>query len=204
MEIERRTMRVELRADSKGGLPVIRGIAAMFNSLSENLGGFREIIAPGAFKNAIDNSDVRALFNHDPNLILGRCNSGTLRLMETEKGLEFEVDPPDTSYARDLMSCMQRGDINQCSFGFNIEENGDSWEKDSDGLWIRTIRKISKLFDVSPVTYPAYAATSCTTRSLDSAKQAELDRIAEEEKKKVPEFDPTPILRMKMELESLL
>ena len=167
---ERRTFAVQLRAATTAGKPAIRGIAAMFNSLSEDLGGFREQIAPGAFKSALGGSDVRALFNHDPNLVLGRSTSGTLRLAETDAGLEFEVDPPDTTYARDLMACMARGDISQCSFGFQVDDGGDTWQKDSAGQWTRTIHVVSRLWDVSPVTYPAYAETSCAMRSLGKAQ----------------------------------
>jgi uncharacterized protein len=167
---ERRTYTVALRSDAKGGKPIIRGIAAMFNSMSEDLGGFREQIAPGAFKSALGGSDVRALFNHDPNMILGRSTSGTLRLSETDQGLEFECDAPDTSYARDLMESMKRGDISQCSFGFTVDTGGDTWQKDAAGQWTRTINVVSRLYDVSPVTYPAYPETSCAMRSLEKAQ----------------------------------
>lgn len=167
---ERRTYAVELRSDAKGGKPVMRGIAAMFNSMSEDLGGFREQIAPGAFKSTMGNSDVRALFNHDPNYVLGRTASGTLRLSETDQGLEFEIDPPDTTYARDLMESMKRGDISQCSFGFSVGDGGDTWQKDSAGQWIRTIHTVTRLYDVSPVTYPAYPSTECALRSLEKVQ----------------------------------
>ena len=169
---ERRTYVVELRTDSEAGsTPKIRGIAAMFNCMSEDLGGFREQISPGAFKSALGNSDVRALFNHDPNMILGRSASGTLRLSESDQGLEFEVDPPDTTYARDLMESMKRGDISQCSFGFSVDNGGDTWQRDEAGQWTRTIHVVSRLYDVSPVTYPAYTDTSCAMRSLESAQK---------------------------------
>lgn len=167
---ERRTYTVSLRNDAVAGKPVMRGIAAMFNSTSEDLGGFREQIAPGAFKSALGNSDVRALFNHDPNKILGRSTSGTLRLSESESGLEFEVDPPDTTYARDLMESMKRGDITQCSFGFTVDSGGDTWKRDESGAWMRTIHVVSRLYDVSPVTYPAYPDTACAMRSLQQAQ----------------------------------
>lgn len=169
-EIERRTVGIQIRATSKGGMPVLRGVAAVFNSMSEDLGGFREQIAPGAFKAALEQCDCRALFNHDPNMILGRTTSGTLRLQETDEGLEFEVDLPDTSYSRDLQECMKRGDINQCSFGFSVAEAGDMWSQDEHKNWTRTIGTVGRLYDVSPVTYPAYPETSCAMRSLEAAK----------------------------------
>ena len=192
MDIERRCMKVELRADTKAGVPIIRGMAAMFNSMSEDLGGFREQIAPGAFKRAVESSDIRALFNHDANMVLGRTTSGTLRVMETDAGLEFEVDMPDTTYARDLMTSMKRGDINQCSFGFSIGEGGDTWEKDSAGNYMRTIRSVERLYDVSPVTYPAYPETKCATRSLEKLKETELnltDVLAMEHRKLKLQFE---------------
>lgn len=193
MEIERRTLKVELRSETGGEKPIMRGMAAMFNSSSEDLGGFREIIAPGAFRDAIGVSDIRALFNHDSNMILGRTASGTLRVMETDEGLAFELDPPDTTYARDLAVSMERGDISQCSFGFSVEEGGDTWEKDSCGTkWVRTINKVGRLYDVSPVTYPAYPETKCALRSLEKAQEAV----------KPPVFDDTELRKLKVETES--
>ena len=187
-DTERRTHTVEMRVkDAAYGkkTPTIEGYAANFNSLSEDLGGFREMLMPGCFKNAISTSDVRALFNHDPNLILGRNTSGTCRLVEDEKGLRFEVDPPETSYASDLQVSMRRGDINQCSFGFKVAEEGDTWAKDSAGMWIRSIFNVERLFDVSPVTYPAYASTSCAVRSMiqkQNDEEAETKRKEEEQR----------------------
>jgi uncharacterized protein len=188
-DIERRTMAVQLRVDNKGGSPVITGTAAVFNSLSEDLGGFREQIAPGAFRSAImDGCDVRALFNHEPSMILGRTTAKTLRLLEIDAGLFFEVDMPDTTYAKDLMASLRRGDINQCSFGFRVDDGGDVWQKDGAGMWTRTINVVSRLYDVSPVTFPAYAQTDCALRSLEKVR-AEL-----------PPFDDTELRRLKLEL----
>jgi len=167
-EVERRAVPAELRADPTG--KKIQGYAALFGSLSEvlqseDLGGFREILLPGCFRSALAGADVRALFNHDANMILGRTAAGTLRLKEDTRGLAFEIDLPDTQAARDLMVSMKRGDVNQCSFGFNVAEGGDTWRKNSAGVWIRSIKKIEKLYDVSPVTFPAYQETSCAVRS---------------------------------------
>lgn len=183
-DTERRTHTVEMRVKDAGygkKGSCMEGYAANFNSLSEDLGGFREVLMPGCFKDALASSDVRGLFNHDPNLILGRNTSGTLRISEDERGLRFEIDPPETSYAKDLQVSMQRGDVNQCSFGFRVAEDGDSWAKDSAGMWIRTITKVERLYDVSPVTYPAYVSTSCAVRSM-LQKQTELET---EEKRKL-------------------
>ena len=178
MEIERRTNTVELRvATSEGKAPVIKGYAAKFRTLSESMpimrdgekvGTFREQLMPGCFASAIPVSDIRSLFNHNPDLILGRTTSGTLRVAEDDLGLAFEVDPPDTTYARNLQVSMQRGDVNQCSFGFSVAEGGDTYAKDPAimGGWIRSIHKMGKLYDASPVTYPAYVDTNCAVRSL--------------------------------------
>jgi len=207
-DTERRTHTVEMRVkDPSLGKKnsTMEGYAANFNQLSQDLGGFREVLMPGCFANALAASDVRALFNHDPNLILGRNISGTLRVSEDEKGLRFEVDPPETSYAKDLQISMQRGDINQCSFGFSVGEGGDSWAKDTDGVWIRSITNVSKLFDVSPVTYPAYVSTSCAVRSM-LEKEANLE--AEESRKAVEQAEAevqreNEYRRMQLEIEAV-
>src|SRR4051812_40047201 len=111
---ERRTFAVgELRVDAAQGAmaPKISGHAAMFEVMSEDLGGFREKIAAGAFTKTLQGADVRALFNHDANIVLGRNKAGTLRMKEDLTGLAIEIDPPDTQQARDLMVSMARGDI---------------------------------------------------------------------------------------------
>lgn len=167
MEIERRAFTLqELRIEAREGeARRIIGHAALFNSLSEDLGGFREQIAPGAFKDAIEQDDVRALFNHDPNFILGRNRANTLKLNEDARGLAIEIIPPDTQAARDLMISMERGDVTQMSFGFAVRPNGQNWGKDDEGKVVRTLTKL-RLFDVSPVVYPAYPQTDVAVRSL--------------------------------------
>lgn len=165
--LERRTfsidgLTVEVRDGQK---PTIRGHAAVFNTLSEDLGGFREQIVKGAFAEAIERDDVRALFNHNPDHVLGRNMAGTLRLSEDERGLAIEIDPPDTQIARDLITSMQRGDITQMSFGFSVRPGGQDWAKDDEGRNIRTLKKL-RLFDVSPVTFPAYPATDVAVRAM--------------------------------------
>lgn len=151
--------------------PVIKGYAAVFNKDSENLGGFVERIAPGAFRKALKTSDTRALFNHDANMPLGRVSAGTLRLKEDDKGLAMEIDPPDTQYARDLMVSIERRDVREQSFGFIIAEGGDKWTDTDKTIAKRTINEISEVFDVSPVTFPAYPDTSVALRSLDKIKK---------------------------------
>lgn len=167
--VERRLVQLsELRVvrAAADGPTKIGGHAAKFDSLSEDLGGFRERIAPGAFAATIKNSDIRALWNHDSNIVLGRNKSGTLRLSEDSAGLLWEADAPQTQLVRDMvLAPIERGDVSQCSFGFYTVN--DKWAK-MDGEWIRTLLEV-ELFDVSPVTYPAYPSTDVATRGLQEA-----------------------------------
>ncbi|MFD3464798.1 HK97 family phage prohead protease [Streptomyces sp. NPDC058682] len=157
MVMERRAVPTEFEVRSEGGKFNFYGYALKWDARSQNLGGFRERVAQGATSESIGRDDIRALFNHDPNLILGRNRSGTLRLSEDSDGLHYEVDMPDTTYARDLATAMERGDVSQSSFGFKTAgPEGDSWAEDDDGFPLRTLQRIA-LFDVSPVTYPAYS-----------------------------------------------
>lgn len=164
---ESRVFRMEFRADENKPHQVT-GYGAMFDTLSENLGGFREKIAVGAFDDVLQD-DVRALINHDPNLILGRTNSNTLGISVDVLGLRYNIDMPATSYGDDLMVSLKRGDITQSSFAFSVEK--DSWDEDDDGRIVRTIEKIKRLFDVSPVTYPAYPDTTVAARTLTAHQQ---------------------------------
>jgi uncharacterized protein len=153
-EMEKRFFGVKLekRMDGESTEQVVVGHAAVFDQLSEDLGGFKERIHKNAFDDVLDN-DVRAFFNHDPNHLLARVSSGTLKLSIDEKGLKYEFSVPDTSSGRDLLVSMERGDINQSSFAFTIQD--DSWDKEN-GRDIRTINKVKRLYDVSPVSIPAY------------------------------------------------
>ena len=154
-EIEIRTFIAEVRAN-EGDKPKIRGQAAVFDVLSVNLGGFKEIIHQNSFGDVININDVFALINHDVNLVLGRNKSGTLSLEENEKGLDFIVDPPNTSFANDLLISMARKDMDKCSFAFIVAD--EYWEK-VNGEDIRHITKFKELWDVSIVTYPAFPQT---------------------------------------------
>ena len=170
---ERRFCPVELRT-AEGQTPKLAGYAALYNSLSENLGGFREQIAVGAFDNVLSD-DVRALVNHDPTLILGRTVSGTLKISLDNRGLFYEINVPDTAFARDLMQSVKRGDVSQSSFAFRVED--DRWDEDDDGRYIRTIKKVKRLYDVSPVTYPAYPDTDVATRAMQSYQQQQRNHV---------------------------
>jgi HK97 family phage prohead protease len=165
---ERRFMELaELRLDGEKDERSIRGYAAVFDAMSQPLFGFREIIRKGAFKKTIKDGDIRALWNHDPNYVLGRKSARTLRLEEDDKGLLSRIFPPDTQWARDLMTSIERGDVSQMSFGFRTVK--DHWlPPGDDGLPIRELLSC-QLFDVSPVTYPAYPQTEVHVRALMDA-----------------------------------
>ena len=181
-ELEKRyyDIQLEKRKDSGKTTPVIVGHAAVFGQLSEDLGGFQERISNTAFDDVLDN-DVRAFFNHDPNHLLARTSSGTLKLSVDEKGLKYEFSVPDTSSGRDLLVSMDRGDITQSSFAFTVED--DSWEE-RDGIDIRTINKVKRLYDVSPVSIPAYPDAndlSVAQRSLAINKEQQTRKDEEKD-----------------------
>ena len=158
----------ELRTikDEKGKKKV-KGYAAVFNSLSEDLGGFREKINRNAFDNVLDD-DVVAVFNHDMNMVLGRTSSGTLKISVDERGLFTEIDMPNTTLGNDLTELVERGDISKMSFGFYVDR--DAWiESETD--FVREVKEVKRLIDVSLVTKPAYNDTSVAVRSLDNYRQ---------------------------------
>lgn len=180
VDVERRTYDVtEIRAGENDGKPVIEGYAAVFNEYSGDLGGFVEIIDPGFFDEVID-GDCRSLWNHDPNMILGRTLAGTLEIKQDEKGLYQRtyppvVEPDATSWAKDALVSIRRGDVTQQSFAFRVKStwrgdavDGDEWYVVGD-LVVRRLKKggCKELLDVSPVVYPAYPQTSvsASTRS---------------------------------------
>ena len=169
--MEKRTFEIEGLEIRKAedGKRTIRGHAAVFNKVADG-GWFKEQVAPGAFKDSIGIDDVRALWNHDPNHVLGRNKSGTLRLSEDERGLAIEIDPPDTQMAADLVTLIERGDVSQMSFGFQTIK--DSWETKEGDKDVRTLEKV-KLWDVSPVTFPFYKDTDVAVRSHEEWKQQE-------------------------------
>lgn len=144
------------------------GHGIVYNSLSENLGGFREKVAEGAAEGLLDDPEIAGLFNHDSNLVLGRVGAGTMVLEDNPPtGVRYTIDPPDTSYANDLRVLMDRKDVYQSSFAFRIARHGDEWEEDEEtGVLIRTIIKFSRLYDMSPVTYPAYPAADSGAASI--------------------------------------
>lgn len=176
MEMERRFCErmglvVERRAAGEAQQPVISGYAAVFNSLSVVMWGWREQIAPGAFANSMGD-DIRALWNHDTGDVLGRTKAGTLTLAEDNTGLRCEILPPASAAA--YVESIQRGDVDQMSFGFQALD--ETWDLDAEGMLIRTLTKV-KLYEVSPVTFAAYPATSVGVRSADGGGRSEVDPV---------------------------
>lgn len=158
VSLEQRTITIQgLEVRAKGEKPAtIAGHAALFNTPSMFM-GFREMIEPGAFTESLS-GDIRALWQHDTARVLGRTKAGTLRLWEDDQGLAFELMPPDTQDGRDAVTLIERGDVDQMSFGFNVPPGGDSWTEDSDGIPLRKLRAVS-LMEISPVTWAAYPQT---------------------------------------------
>lgn len=169
------TQAPELRAAD--GAKIAAGYAALFNSRTQIGDWFEEIIAPGAFKDALS-SDVRALIDHDTGRVIGRSTAGTLRLSEDDRGLFVEIDLPDTSDGRDLAVQLERGDISGMSFGFRVTK--EEWDE-TGKVPVRTIKAVD-LFEVSAVAFPAYADTEIALRSLEHAKQEREQREAEKQK----------------------
>jgi HK97 family phage prohead protease len=181
---ERRSLPgAELRAVGEGNDRKLVGYAAVFDSLSVDLGGFRETIQPGAFKRSLDaGEDVAALVDHDPSRIIGRRSAGTLKISEDKTGLRVEIKPADTTAGRDLMTSVARGDVRSMSFGFTLGDggDGDAWAKDGEGREIRTLKNVN-LFDVSAVTYPAYPDTSIAQRSRTTWKGKPMNNLRMDE-----------------------
>ena len=159
MGMEQRFATIEgLEVRAEGDKPAtILGHAALFDTKSVYMMGFRETIEPGAFRESLT-GDVRALWQHDTARVLGRTKAGTLRLWEDDQGLAFELNPPDTQDGRDAVTLIERGDVDQMSFGFNVPSGGDSWSEDEDGIPLRSLRTVS-LMEISPVTWAAYPQT---------------------------------------------
>lgn len=163
MTIERR-FSTELR--SAGGSK-LAGYAAVFDRPSVDLGGFTEVIRPGAFrKTLLDAKHVRALYDHDSRQVLGRVGANTLRLAEDTKGLLFELELPPTTYARDLAALVERGDVAGCSFAFRCPSGGDRWEQ-RGGELVRELVEV-ELSEITITANPAYPDTEVARRHRDA------------------------------------
>jgi uncharacterized protein len=179
---EIRTFKCELRKE--GEKRTVTGTAALFNSRTELWTDTFEEIAEGAFDDVM-NDDVRALFNHNEDNILARTKSGTLRLSVDSGGLKYEFDAPNTTAGNDLLESLSRGDIDQSSFAFSVKSV--EWTDLGNNKWLRKILKIKRLYDVSPVTYPAYEDTTVALREKEKRDQ-DINNELEEEKNKQAEI----------------
>lgn len=191
---EIRSALCEVRAapEAQGNGLTFSGYAARYGTYSEDM-GFLETIAPGAFAEVIGRDDVRCLVNHDMNRVLGRTKSGTLTLEDRPDGLFFVANAPDTQWARDFAESVRRGDVDQCSFGFQCIK--DIWTTTEDGKQMRTILSIDPLYDVSIVTYPAYQQTEVSVRSARDVLEAHMRASGAPEKRK-----SRAILKRKIEI----
>lgn len=193
--IEVRNFNVELREESESRH--IEGYGSVFNKRSVDLGGFTEIIASGAFDGLIERSDVKALLDHNPHRgILARSKNGqgSLKLEIDERGLKYSFEAPNTVLGDEVVEGLRRGDYSQSSFAFTVQD--ESWTKEEDGSYLRTINKIGNLYDVSIVADPAYPDTSVALRSLDAFKAQESvmveEQVVEPEETQEPEPEPEP------------
>jgi hypothetical protein len=180
MDKETRTIQsdIEIRKADDGS-ETITGYAIVFNRDSQDLGGFIERIEPEAMSGA-DVSDVVALFNHDPNIVLGRIPE-TLSLTVDAHGVRYDIKPPNTSAASDVKESIRRRDVRGSSFAFTVKQGGDRWQKPKvkGEPYTRTITQFDRIFDVSPVTYPAYRDTDTTVAKRELGM--ERDRLEREE-----------------------
>lgn len=161
----------ELRVETRGAATVIRGLAIVFDKLSENLGGFREVIKAAAVDRTLkDGVDLRALVDHDSARILGRQSAGTLRVEKQARGLMIEIHPPDTTHGRDIVESIRRRDVQGMSFAFRTMPNGDEWDFKADP----PTRSVTDMLirEVSVVTFPAYPQTEVALRSLGAHRGA--------------------------------
>lgn len=159
----------------------VSGYAIVFNSDSNDLGGFIERINPDALNGVVEKSDVLCLLNHNEDRgVLARSNKGegSLTLEIDEIGLKYTFEAPNTALGDELLEGLRRGDISTSSFAFTVGK--DSWSKLENGTYLRTINSINELFDVSPVYRAAYDATSvkADSRGLDAIKQQEKEELA--------------------------
>jgi len=168
----------EIRQDEEGR-NFIEGYGIIFGRESQNLGGFIEVIEPGAVNSSTDMSNVIGKYNHSK--MIGRVTNGTLTMSVDDIGVRYRIQLPQSEdYLREMIG---RGDINGSSFAFDVRKGGDQWEELDNGLMKRTIRSFSTIYDIGPVDSPAYLETSAALRSKDKhSKVSEISRIGEEQK----------------------
>ena len=181
--MEKEIRSIEIRTDNESRK--IEGKAIVFNVLSNDLGGFREIINPEAIEGVIEISDIFFLYNHTNDrgfLARSKMGVGSLHTEVREDGVYFSFDAPHTSLGDEVLEYLKRGDVSQCSFAFAVDT--DQWEKQGDGTYIRTITKFKRLYDMSLVDNPAYSQTSACARFSEIQEE---ERIANEKAMKEAE-----------------
>jgi HK97 family phage prohead protease len=204
MQMERRFNNCQLR-DADSVSPAIMGRAASYGVASADLGGFVEVLKRGAFRRAVNSQqDCRCLVNHEPSQILGRVKNGTLKLRDGDEGLDFHCDLPNTALGRDIRTLVGLGTLDQCSFGFRIAGDGQTWHdslRDASaahgmpivgnvarGVQVRVVTDIDELTDVSCVTYPAYSendATSAYARCVEQFPDGQLESFPVEVRSRI-------------------
>jgi uncharacterized protein len=158
----------ELRAlEGEGTEPTIRGRGIPYGEWSEDIGGFRERFAPGSLRAALATDDIRAIFNHNSDKVLGRASNKTARFWEEDDGVWYEAVPPDAGWARDALASIRRGDIRENSFQFWIEKRDDQEWEERDGIMWRTIHR-ARLREIGPQTFPAYPTSEVSVRGADA------------------------------------
>lgn len=183
MTTEKRTMEMtEVRTKEDENDMIISGYALKYNTWSQDLGGFVETIDKRSLDNA-DLSNVFCLIDHKKDMILGRTKSGTLKLEKDNVGLRFECTLPDTTYARDLYENVKVGNIDQCSFGFEVDRNGDELRYDKkDSIYKRVIKSFKRISDVTVTSTPAYQDTdvSPVLRSIENIEKENQEHMEKE------------------------
>lgn len=188
----------DVKTREEGGRRYLEGYFAVFGETYQVFDGWTETIERGAFARYLaSGEDVKVLWNHDANIVLGSTGNGTASLREDEKGLygSVEINENDqdavNAYAR-----IARGDVNGCSFGFDVARQEEWW--DDDGVYHTKLTEIDPLYEVSACTFPAYKATSISARNKDSLEEAK-KRYSEAQKKKMDEWRENMKTRLKGE-----
>lgn len=164
-QMELRTLDIEeLEYREDEDRPLVAGYVVRFDKLSEELFGFREKVAPGAFTKSLSEMRVLSFWNHNSDIVLGNTENDTLKLSEDDKGLRFELLLPDTQAGKDARSLIKRGDVKGMSFGFRTLK--DEWDESNPARVIRTLREV-RLYEVSPTAMPAYPQSSVAARSME-------------------------------------
>ncbi|BAU28966.1 prohead peptidase [Aneurinibacillus soli] len=176
---------IEVRMEGEAGAPTVSGDVVMFEQLSVPLWGFREKVRKGAFDKSLRKSIIKALWNHNSDLVLGSTKNRTLRLWEDDMALRFELDLPNTTWGKDAAESIRRGDVDGVSFGFEVVK--DEWDYDDPSDVIRTLIEVN-LYEISPTPFPAYPDSSVDMRSakrtferFTASRDAENQEAAKEE-----------------------